>query len=101
MHLPEIFLLYLEQEPAPVPERLQKILDLDAEAGYKMTETERKTMENTIASIEKETKKLPYNNLYELMGIGLDGDQQSALNTAIDSVQDSISSIVSLFLIIF
>lgn len=75
-------------------ERLQKILELDAAAGYKMTETERKTMENTIASIEKETKKLPYNNLYELMGIGLDGDQQSALNTAIDSVKDSISSIV-------
>ena len=75
-------------------ERLQKILELDAAAGYKMTETERKTIENTISAIEKETKKLPYNNLYELMGIGLDGDQQSALNTAIDSVKESISSIV-------
>ena len=75
-------------------ERLQKILELDAAAGYKMTETERKTIENTIAAIEKETKKLPYNNLYELMGIGLDGHQQSALNTAIDSVKESISSIV-------
>ena len=75
-------------------ERLQKILELDAAAGYKMTETERKTIQNTIAAIEKETKKLPYNNLYELMGIGLDGDQQSALNTAIDSVKESISSIV-------
>lgn len=75
-------------------ERLQKILELDAAAGYKMTETERKTIENTIAAIEKETKKLPYNNLYELMGIGLDDDQQSALNTAIDSVKESIASIV-------
>ena len=75
-------------------ERLQKILDLDAKAGYKMTETERKTMENTIASIEKETKKLPYNNLYELMGIGLDSEQQDALNTAIDSVKESIASII-------
>ena len=75
-------------------ERLQKILELDAAAGYKMTETERKTIENTIAAIEKETKKLPYNNLYELMGIGLDSDQQDALNTAIDSVKESISSIV-------
>ena len=75
-------------------ERLQKILELDAAAGYKMTETERKTIQNTISAIEKETKKLPYNNLYELMGIGLDGDQQSALNTAIDSVKESISSIV-------
>ena len=75
-------------------ERLQKILELDAAAGYQMTETERKTIQNTIAAIEKETKKLPYNNLYELMGIGLDSDQQDALNTAIDSVKESISSIV-------
>ena len=75
-------------------ERLQKILELDAAASVKMTEQERKAIENTIAAIEKESKKLPYNNLYELLGIGLDSDQQSALNTAIDSVKDSISSIV-------
>ena len=75
-------------------ERLQKILDLDATASVKMTEQERKTIENTIKAIEKESKKLPYNNLYELLGIGLDSDQQSALNTAIDSVKESISSLV-------
>lgn len=75
-------------------ERLQKILELDATASVKMTEQERKTIENTIEAIEKESKKLPYNNLYELLGIGLDSDQQSALNTAIDSVKESISSLV-------
>ena len=75
-------------------ERLQKILELDAAASVKMTEQERKTIENTIKAIEKESKKLPYNNLYELLGIGLDSDQQSALNTAIDSVKDSIGSLV-------
>ena len=75
-------------------ERLQKILELDAAASVKMTEQERKTIENTIAAIEKESKKLPYNNFYELLGIGLDSDQQSALNTAIDSVKDSIGSLV-------
>ena len=75
-------------------ERLQKILELDAAASVKMTEQERKAIENTIAAIEKESKRLPYNNLYELLGIGLDSEQQSALNTAIDSVKDSISSIV-------
>ena len=75
-------------------ERLQKILELDAAASVKMTEQERKTIENTIKAIEKESKKLPYNNLYELLGIGLDSDQQSALNTAIDSVKESISSLV-------
>lgn len=75
-------------------ERLQKILELDAAASVKMTEQERKAIENAIAAIEKESKKLPYNNLYELLGIGLDPDQQSALNTAIDSVKDSIGSLV-------
>lgn len=75
-------------------ERLEKILELDADASVKMTEQERKAIENTIKAIEKESKKSPYNNLYELLGIGLDDEQQEALNTAIDSVKDSISSIV-------
>lgn len=75
-------------------ERLQKILELDAAAGIKMTEQERKTIENTIKVIEKESSRLPYNNLYELLGIGLDSEQQSALNTAIDSVKSSIDSII-------
>lgn len=75
-------------------ERLQKILELDAAAGVKMTEQERKTIQNTIKAIEKETSRLPYNNLYELLGIGLDSEQQSALNTAIDSVKSSIDSII-------
>lgn len=75
-------------------ERLEKILELDEKAGYKMTETERKTTENTIKAIQKETKKVPYNNFYELLGIGMDSDQQSALNTAIDSVKESIGSLI-------
>lgn len=82
------FSLQLEKE------RLQKILELDAQFGNLMTEQERQTLLNTIAAIEKETKRLPYNNLYELLGVGLDSEQQSALNTAIDSIMDSISSIV-------
>ena len=74
--------------------RLEKILELDAAAGLKMTEQERKTIENTIKAIEKESKKLPYNNLYELLGIGLDSDQQDALNTAIDSIKEAVGSLV-------
>lgn len=75
-------------------ERLQKILDLDAESGYLMMDQERKNIINAIAAIDKERKRLPYNNLYELLGVGLDSDQQSALDTAINSIKDSISSIV-------
>jgi len=75
-------------------ERLQKILELDRAAGYKMTEVERKNIENTIASIEKQIGRLPYNNLYELLGIGLDSEQQGALNTAIDSIKEAVGSLV-------
>ena len=59
-----------------------------------MTADEIAAIKATIAGIEKESKKLGYNNLYELLGIGLDSDQQSALNTAIDSIKDSIGSLV-------
>ena len=80
----------LEQEKA----RLQKILELNELASEKMTADEIAAIKATIAAIEKEAKRLPYNNLYELLGIGLDSDQQDALNTAIGSVKDSIDSLI-------
>lgn len=80
----------LEQEQA----RLQKILDLDKKAAKKMTEQERQAIENTIKAIERERGRLPYNNLFELLGLGLDSDQQQALGQALSSISDSISSIV-------
>ena len=83
-------LFKLQQEKA----RLEAILKLNETATKKMTADEIAAIKATIAGIEKETKKLGYNNLYELLGIGLDSDQQSALNTAIDSVKENISSLV-------
>lgn len=83
-------LFRLQQEKA----RLEAVLKLNETATNKMTEDEINAIKTTIAGIEKESKKLGYNNLYELFGIGLDSDQQSALNTAIGSVKDSISSLV-------
>lgn len=83
-------LFKLQQEKA----RLEAILKLDETATKKMTAQEIAAIKATIAGIEKETKRLGYNNLYELLGINLDSDQQDAINTAIDSVKDSISSLV-------
>lgn len=83
-------LFRLQQEKA----RLEAVLKLNETATKKMTADEIKAIKTTIAGIEKESKKLGYNNLYELLGIGLDSDQQSALNTAIDSIKDSIGSLV-------
>ena len=83
-------LFRLEQEKA----RLLAILKMNETATEKMTETEVAAMKATIAAIEKEAGRLGYNNIYELLGIGLDSDQQNALNTAIDSVKDSIKSLI-------
>lgn len=83
-------LFKLQQEQA----RLEAILEIDKTATEKMTDEEVAAIKATIEKMKKETSKLGYKNMYELLGIKLGSDQQSALNTAIDSVKDSISSLV-------
>lgn len=83
-------LFRLQQEKA----RLEAILKMDETATKKMTADEIAAIKATIKGIEKEAKRLPYDNIYELLGIGLDDKQQDALNSAIDSVADSVGSIV-------
>ena len=83
-------LFRLQQEKA----RLEAILKMDETATKKMTADEIAAIKATIAGIEKEAKRLPYDNIYELLGIGLDSEQQDALNSAINSVAESIGSVV-------
>lgn len=73
-------------------ERLQKILDLNKIAGVKLTAEQVATIENQIAAIDKMRKKTPYNNLYEVLGIGMDADQQSAFNEALNATIEGINS---------
>ena len=80
----------LQQEKA----RLQRILELNKTAGVKLTAEQVATIENQIAAINKVSKQTPYNNLYEVLGIGLNSDQQSAFNTAIDTTISSISGVI-------
>ena len=75
-------------------ERLQKILQLNRQNGKDLTEEQRKAIQNTIAAIDKESKKTPFNNLYEVLGIGLDSDQQDALNTAISETLNNINAVL-------
>lgn len=75
-------------------ERLQKILELNKVNGKELTEEQRKTIQNTISAIDKESKKTPFNNLYEVLGIGLDSDQQEALNTAISETLNNINAVL-------
>jgi hypothetical protein len=80
----------LEQEKF----RLQKILEMNETAADKMTDLEVEAVKKTIEGIEKEIGRTGYNNLYELLGLNLTSEQQSALQTAFDSVKDSIDSIM-------
>ena len=65
-------LFRLQQEKA----RLEGLLKINETAVEKMTEDEIEGIKATIRGIEKETGRLGYNNLWELLGINLDSDQQ-------------------------
>lgn len=80
----------LEQER----KRLEDVLKLNETATEKMTADEVAAVKKTIEGINKERERLGYDNIYELLGIGLDSNQQDALNTAISSVKDSLSSLI-------
>lgn len=75
-------------------ERLQKILELNRKNGKDLTAEQVATIQNQIAAIDKTAKSTPYKNLYEVLGISINPEQQDALNTAIDSVKESIGSLV-------
>lgn len=79
-------------------ERLQKILELNRINGKDLTAEQVATIKNQIAAIDKAAKRTPYNNLYEVLGIGLDSDQQDALNTAINAAVDGINSAIDAWL---
>lgn len=80
----------LQQEQA----RLEAILEIDKTAAEKMTETEIAAIRATIAGIQKEIGRAGYKNIYELLGISLDAGQQAALNTALNSIKDSLGGLM-------
>lgn len=78
--------------------RLEEILRLDKEAGYKITDAARKTIQNTIDAIDKEAKTMKYNNIYEVLGISLDSNQQDALNEAFSQIKSGLDSVIESWL---
>jgi hypothetical protein len=73
-------------------ERLQKVLELNAEANIKMTDEQRKTIENQIEKINQDIKanETP-TNLYELLGLNLTDAQMDSLNTSLDYAKQAVS----------
>ena len=80
----------LDQEKA----RLQAILDINEKATNKMTQAEIDAIKKTIEGIDEQKRRLGFSNIFELLGISLDDDQQDALNSALGSIKDSIDSII-------
>ncbi len=80
----------LDQEKA----RLEALLEINKTATNKMTQAEIDAIKKTIEGIDEQKKRLGFNNIYELLGISLDDDQQSALNSALGSIKDSIDSLI-------
>ena len=80
----------LDQEKA----RLQSILDINEKATDKMTQAEIDAIKKTIEGIDEQKRRLGFSNIFELLGISLDDDQQDALNSALGSIKDSIDSII-------
>ena len=75
-------------------ERLNHLLDIDKEAATKMSAEERETILNMIAIIDKERAKLPYDNIYEVLNLNIDKNQQSALNQAWGNTRDLFEEII-------
>lgn len=73
--------------------RLEDILSLD-DKEHNLTKDARKAVEDAIDGVKDEIDSLPYNNLYEVLGLNVNDKQQKALNTAIDSVIGSVNSII-------
>lgn len=79
-------------------DRLQKILELNERMGNKMSDTEVKTIQNTIAKIDQEIDqagKDDKRDIYGLFGINLDDDAKAAINESVGFAMEQISSILA------
>lgn len=80
----------LKQEKA----RLQGLLDINKTAINKMSKDEVAAIEAQMKGIDKELSRLPYNNIYEVLGLNLNENQQSSLNAIWDSTKSMLDGII-------
>lgn len=81
----------LEQER----ERLKKILELNRDAGIKLSDMEVQTIQNTIKRIDNEIKaskgKERSQDLYGLFGLNLDDEQKKGIDTSVEYAMDALN----------
>lgn len=76
-------------------ERLTKILELNKTAEVKLSDEQVEAIKNTIERLKQEAESMPYDNIWELLGIKANANQIKLLDMVKDSVLSALSSIVS------
>ena len=77
--------------------RLEAILETNKTAAEKMTDLEVEAVKETIKAIEAEMDRLPYDNIYDILGIKMTDEQRSALNDVWDSVKSSLDDLIDAY----
>lgn len=77
--------------------RWQAIIKLNKEQGQVLTDTELATINEYIKAIDLEYKKAGPQDIYDLLGLGLDEDQKQVLDTVFGSVMDSLNEIAGAY----
>lgn len=83
----------LEQEKF----RLEAILETNKTAAEKMTDLEVEAVEKTIKAIEAEMERLPYDNIYDLIGLKMTDEQRKALDDIWGVVKDQLQSVIDAY----
>ena len=83
----------LEQEKF----RLEAILETNKTAAEKMTDLEVEAVEKTIKAIEAEMDRLPYDNIYDLVGLKMTDEQRKALDDIWGVVKDQLQSVIDAY----
>ena len=83
----------LEQEKS----RLEAILETNKTAAEKMTDLEVEAVEKTIKAIEAEMDRLPYDNIYDLIGLKMTDEQRKALDDIWGVVKDQLQSVIDAY----
>ena len=84
----------LEQEKF----RLMAILETNKTAVDKMTDLEVEAVKETIKAIEAEMERVPYNDIYDWLGIRMTDETRSALKDVWSSVKDSVNELIDAYM---
>lgn len=78
-------------------DRWQKILELNEIAANKMSDSEVQTIKNTIARIDQEMQANRGEDIYDFVGLNLDGDQKQAINESVSFATEQLNDYFSAY----